>query len=77
MILMKDDLEGVFVALKLGKYAMMKKIKQNLTMSFAYSVITLSIAAGVLYCITNSLILTPALAAMGWVVSDSTVFGNS
>jgi Cu+-exporting ATPase len=46
-------------------------------MSFAYNVITISIAAGVLYSITNSLILTPALAALGWVVSDSAVFGNS
>ena len=59
------------MALKSGKYAIMKKIKQNLTMSFAYNVITISIAAGVLYYIANSLILTPALAAMGWVVSDS------
>jgi Cu+-exporting ATPase len=73
---MKDDLAGVLTALKLGKYAL-KKIKENLAMSFAYNVITISIAAGVLYSITNSLILTPALAALGWVVSDSAVFGNS
>jgi Cu+-exporting ATPase len=76
VILMKDDLAGVLTALKLGKYAL-KKIKENLAMSFAYNVITISIAAGVLYSITNSLILTPALAALGWVVSDSAVFGNS
>jgi Cu+-exporting ATPase len=76
VILMKDDLAGVLMALKLGKYAL-KKIKENLAMSFAYNVITISIAAGVLYGITNSLILTPALAALGWVVSDSAVFGNS
>jgi P-type Cu+ transporter len=30
-----------------------------------------------LYGMTNSLILTPALAALGWVISDSAVFGNS
>jgi Cu+-exporting ATPase len=76
VILMKDDLTGVLTALKLGRYAL-KKIKENLAMSFAYNVITISIAAGVLYSITNSLILTPALAALGWVVSDSAVFGNS
>lgn len=76
VILMKDDLAGVLTALKLGRYAL-KKIKENLAMSFAYNVITISIAAGVLYSITNSLILTPALAALGWVVSDSAVFGNS
>ena len=55
----------------------MKKIKQNLSMSFAYNVVTISIAAGLFYGITNSLILTPALAALGWVISDSAVFGNS
>ncbi|HZB79927.1 MAG TPA: hypothetical protein VE264_01475 [Nitrososphaera sp.] len=31
----------------------------------------------VFYGITNSLVLTPALAAHGWIVSDSLVFGNS
>jgi Cu+-exporting ATPase len=46
-------------------------------MSFAYNVITIEIAAGVFYSITNSLLLTPALAALGWVISDSAVFGNS
>lgn len=76
VILMKGDLSGVLAALTTGKYAL-QKIKQNLAISFAYNVITISIAAGVLYGITNSLILTPALAALGWVVSDSAVFGNS
>ena len=55
----------------------MKKIKQNLSMSFIYNVVTISIAAGLFYGITNSLVLTPALAALGWVISDSAVFGNS
>ncbi|MGE5684729.1 MAG: hypothetical protein ACM3ZS_06260 [Nitrososphaerota archaeon] len=41
------------------------------------NVITISIAAGLLYGITYSLILTPALAALGWVLSDTAVFGNS
>jgi P-type Cu+ transporter len=76
IILMKSDLRYVLSALKIGEYSL-KKIKQNLAMSFAYNVITISIAAGVFYSITNSLILTPALAALGWVISDSAVFGNS
>jgi P-type Cu+ transporter len=46
-------------------------------MSFTYNVITISIAAGLLYSITKSLILTPALAALGWVINDSAVFSNS
>ena len=55
----------------------MKKIKENLAILFAYNSITIPIAAGVLYGITNSLILTPALAALGWIISDSSIFGNS
>jgi Cu+-exporting ATPase len=76
VILMKGDLEHFLYALDLGKYAM-GKIKQNLAISFAYNAITMSIAAGVLYDFTQSLILTPGLAALGWIVSDSSVFGNS
>ena len=76
IILMKTDLSHVIYVLKLGKYAM-NKIKQNLSISFAYNIITISIAAGLLYGMTNSLILTPALAALGWVISDTAVFGNS
>ena len=76
VILVKGDLEHCIYALKLSKYAM-RKIRENLAISFAYNAITMSIAAGVLYGITNSLILTPALAALGWIVSDSSVFGNS
>ncbi len=76
IILMKSDLRYVLYALKIGEHSL-KKIKQNLAMSFIYNVITISIAAGILYGITNSLILTPTLAALGWVISDSAVFGNS
>jgi Cu+-exporting ATPase len=76
IILMKSDLKHVLYALKLGQYSF-RKIKQNLAMSFTYNVVTISIAAGLLYGLTNSLILTPGLAALGWVISDSIVFGNS
>jgi P-type Cu+ transporter len=76
IVLMKSDLRQILYALKIGQYSM-KKIKQNLTMSFTYNIVTISIAAGLFYGITNSLVLTPALAALGWVISDSAVFGNS
>ena len=76
IILMKSNLHQILYALGIGQYCM-KKIKQNLSMSFTYNVVTISIAAGLLYGITNSLVLTPALAALGWVISDSAVFGNS
>jgi P-type Cu+ transporter len=76
IILVKSDLNHVVSVLKIGEYSL-KKIKQNLAMSFAYNAITISIAAGLLYGFTHSLILTPTLAALGWIVSDSAVFGNS
>lgn len=76
VILLKSDLHDVVYAFKLGEYSL-KKIKQNLIISFAYNSITIPIAAGLFYNFTNSLILTPALAALGWIVSDSAVFGNS
>jgi P-type Cu+ transporter len=76
VILIKSDLNHVVSVLKIGEYSI-KKIKQNLAMSFAYNAITISIAAGLLYGFTHSLILTPTLAALGWIVSDSAVFGNS
>lgn len=76
VILLKSDLNHVISLLKIGEYSL-KKIKQNLAMSFAYNAITISIAAGLLYGFTHSLILTPTLAALGWIVSDSAVFGNS
>lgn len=76
IIIMKSDLHDVIYAIKLAKHSM-SKIKQNLTISFAYNTITIPIAAGILYGVTNSLILAPAVAALGWIVSDSSVFGNS
>jgi P-type Cu+ transporter len=76
VILMKGDLEHLLYTLRLGSYSL-KKIKQNLGISFAYNVITISIAAGLFYGTTDSLILTPGLAALGWVISDTAVFGNS
>ena len=40
-------------------------------MSFAYNAIIMSIATGIFYGFTTSLIITPALAALGWIVSNS------
>jgi Cu+-exporting ATPase len=48
IILIKSDLNHVVSVLKIGKYSL-KKIKQNLAMSFAYNAIAISIAAGLLY----------------------------
>jgi Cu+-exporting ATPase len=38
----------------------------------------MSVAAGdIFYGFINSLVLTPAITALGWIISDSLVFGNS
>lgn len=76
IIIMKSDLHDVIYASKLAKFAL-GKIRQNLAISFSYNAVTIPIAAGILYGVTNSLILAPGLAALGWIVSDSSVFGNS
>ncbi|MDF0682210.1 MAG: copper-translocating P-type ATPase, partial [Candidatus Nitrosocosmicus sp.] len=76
IILIKNNLSDILFTLQLAQYSL-KKIKQNLAISFAYNSITIPITAGLLFGFTNSLILTPALAALGWVISDSLVFGNS
>lgn len=76
VILMKSNLQNIIFALNIGKYSL-KKIKQNLTISFSYNAVTIPIAAGILFELTNSLILTPGLAALGWIISDGSVFGNS
>ncbi|MFY9300743.1 MAG: copper-translocating P-type ATPase [Candidatus Nitrosotenuis sp.] len=76
IIIMKSDLHDVIYAIKLAKHSM-SKIKQNLAISFSYNAVTIPIAAGILYGVTNSLILAPGLAALGWIISDSSVFGNS
>lgn len=76
VILIKSDLRNIISALNIGKYSL-KKIKQNLAISFAYNAITIPIAAGILFGVTDSLILTPGLAALGWIISDGSVFGNS
>lgn len=76
VILIKNDLADVIYAFKIGDYSL-KKIKQNLLISFVYNSITIPLAAGILYSLTNSLVLTPSLAALGWIISDSAVFGNS
>ena len=48
VILMKSDLSSILHAFELSEYSM-KKIRQNLAMSFAYNAITISMAAGLLY----------------------------
>ncbi len=75
IVLMKDGLNDVATAIDLSRYTL-RKIKQNLFWAFAYNVIGIPIAAGVLYASTGWL-LSPALAALAMAFSSVSVVSNS
>lgn len=75
IILIKDDLRDVVMALDLSRYAM-RKIKQNLFFSFFYNGLGIPIAAGLLYPITGFL-LNPMIAGTAMAFSSVSVVANS
>jgi Cu+-exporting ATPase len=76
IVLIKEDLRDVVCSIKLSKKTM-SKIKQNLFFAFIYNLTTIPIAAGVLYPILHTLLLSPMLAAIAMILSDISVVGNS
>lgn len=76
IVLIKEDLRDVVCSLRLSEKTM-GKIKQNLFLAFIYNVAAIPVAAGVLYPVTHSLVLSPMLAAIAMVLSDICVVGNS
>ena len=75
IILIKDDLRDVVMAMDLSRYAM-KKIKQNLFWAFFYNAIGIPIAAGILYPLLG-LLLNPMLAGAAMAFSSLSVVSNS
>lgn len=75
IVLIKDDLRDVVTAIDLSRYAM-KKIKQNLFWAFFYNIISIPIAAGLLYPFTGFL-LNPVIAGMAMAFSSVSVVINS
>ncbi|MFZ2937693.1 MAG: heavy metal translocating P-type ATPase [Candidatus Omnitrophota bacterium] len=75
IVLIKDDLRDVVVAMDLSRYCM-KKIKQNLFWAFFYNLAGIPIAAGVLYPFTGFL-LNPVIAGIAMAFSSVSVVGNS
>jgi Cu+-exporting ATPase len=73
--LMRGDLNGVPAALELARQ-IMRVIRQNLFLAFAYNTIGIPIAAGVLYPFTGWL-LSPVLASAAMALSSLTVVTNS
>jgi len=73
--LVKGDLRGIVRARRLS-LAVMRNIRQNLVFAFAYNVLGVLIAAGVLYPFFG-LLLNPMLAAAAMSLSSVSVIGNA
>jgi Cu2+-exporting ATPase len=73
--LVKGDLQGIVKAKNLS-HEVMKNIKQNLFFSFAYNVLGVPIAAGVLFPIFG-ILLSPIIAALAMSFSSVSVIVNS
>ena len=75
IVLIKDDLRDVVMALDLSGYAM-RKIKQNLFWAFFYNLLGIPIAAGILYPFTGFL-LNPVIAGVAMAFSSVSVVSNA
>jgi len=75
MTLLGGDLGGIVRARKLSR-AVMANIRQNLFFAFAYNVIGVPVAAGVLYP-AFGLLLSPIIAAAAMALSSVSVIGNA
>jgi len=73
--LVKGDLAGIVRARTLSR-ATMRNIRQNLVFAFAYNIIGVPIAAGVLYP-AFGLLLSPVVAALAMALSSVSVIGNA
>jgi Cu+-exporting ATPase len=73
--LMSGDLRGLVTAISLSR-ATMRNIRQNLFWAFAYNVILIPVAMGVLYPFTG-ILLDPILAAAAMAFSSVTVVSNA
>jgi Cu2+-exporting ATPase len=73
--LVKGDLQGIVKAKNLS-HEVMKNIKQNLFFSFAYNVLGVPIAAGVLFPVFG-ILLSPIIAALAMSFSSVSVITNS
>jgi Cu+-exporting ATPase len=73
--LMSGDLRGLVTAISLSR-ATMRNIRQNLFWAFAYNVVLIPVAMGVLYPV-NGILLDPILAAAAMALSSVTVVSNA
>jgi Cu+-exporting ATPase len=73
--LMSGDLRGLVTAIALSR-ATMRNIRQNLFWAFAYNVVLIPLAMGILYPFTG-LLLDPIIAAGAMALSSVTVVSNA
>ncbi|MDN7183932.1 copper-translocating P-type ATPase [Caballeronia sp. SEWSISQ10-4 2] len=75
VVLVKGDLRGIATA-RLLSVATMRNIRQNLFFAFAYNLIGIPVAAGVLYPWLG-LLLSPIMASAAMAFSSVSVIGNA
>lgn len=75
VVLMNDEIDTVLTAVKIGRRTF-KIIRQNLFWAFAYNVICIPVAAGLLH-IFGGPMLNPMIAAAAMSLSSVTVVSNS
>jgi Cu+-exporting ATPase len=75
IVLIKDDLRDVVMAIDLSSYTM-RKIKQGLFWAFIYNIIGIPVAAGLLYPFTGFL-LNPIIAGTAMAFSSVSVVTNA
>jgi len=73
--LVKGDLGGIVRAIHLSR-AVLRNIRQNLFFAFAYNILGIPIAAGILYPFTG-LLLSPIIAAAAMSLSSVSVITNA
>ena len=73
--LAKGDLSGIVRARALSR-ATMRNVRHNLVFAFAYNVIGIPVAAGVLYP-AFGILLSPVMAALAVPLSSVSVIGNA
>ncbi|MBN1385476.1 copper-translocating P-type ATPase [Candidatus Woesearchaeota archaeon] len=75
IVLVRNDMMDVVRAMDLSRYAM-RKIRQNLFWAFFYNIISIPVAAGILYHVTGWL-LSPIIAGGAMAFSSVSVVTNS
>ena len=73
--LLRGDLTGIVRARALSRMTM-HNIRQNLVLAFVYNVLSVPVAAGVLYP-AFGLLLSPIIAAAAMSLSSVSVIGNA